>query len=84
MVSVRLSRKDEEALRSEAQKSGESLSQYIRSILLGRNDPQPKATETTLYPVSNSLVASGLAFESQDDTFVPRTSTPYITTTLMG
>lgn len=84
MVSVRLTREEEEALRAEADEKGESLSQYIRDVLHHRSEGLRGTADVRLYPVSNSVVAGGLAFEAQDGSLVPRTSQPYVTTSLAG
>jgi len=84
MVSVRLAPEEQEALRAEASQSGESLSQFIRSALLRRNDSTSEAVDVRLYPSSTTEVSSGLAIEAQDGQLIPRTTQPYVTTVMLG
>ena|ERR1700691_2634479 len=84
MVSVRLSREEEEELRAEADESGESLSQFIRDVLRRRSERLHGTADVGLYPVSTSVVAGGLALEAENGSLVPRTSQPQVTTSLKG
>jgi hypothetical protein len=84
MVSVRLSREEEEELRAEANEHGESLSQFIRDVLRRRSESLHGAADVSLYPSSTSVVGSGLALEAENGSLVPRTSRPYVTTTMIG
>lgn len=84
MISVRLSREEEEALRAEANENGESLSQFIRDVLRQRSEARRGTADVRLYPVSNSVVAGGLAFEAEDGSLLPRTSRPYVSPTQGG
>jgi hypothetical protein len=84
MVSVRLSREEEEELRAEANEHGESLSQFIRGILRRRSDASHGTADVSLYPTTSTVVGSGLALESDDGVLVPRTSQPYVTTSYKG
>ena len=80
MVSVRLAPEEQEALRAEANANGESLSQFIRDVLLHRSEASGGTADVRLYPVSSTTTTSGLAFEAQDGQIVPRTTYPYVTT----
>ena len=84
MVSVRLAPEEQEALRAEAAANGESLSQFIRDVLLRRGDAQHGTADVRLYPASTTVTTSGLAFEVQDGQVVPRTTQPYVTTIVPG
>lgn len=84
MVSVRLAPEEQEALRAEAAEHGESLSQFIRGVLLRRSDELHGTADVGLYPTSTTTTASGLAFEAQDSHIVPRTIHPYVTTIVPG
>jgi hypothetical protein len=84
MVSVRLSREEEEELRAEANENGESLSQFIRDVLRRRSEGLHGTADVRLYPVSSSVVAGGLALEAENGSLVPRTSQPYVTTSVTG
>jgi hypothetical protein len=84
MVSVRLAPEEQEALRAEAAANGESLSQFIRDVLLRRGDALRGTADVRLYPASTTTTASGLAFEAQDGQIVPRTTQPYVTTIVPG
>jgi hypothetical protein len=78
MVSVRLSPEEESLLKVEAAASGETLSQYIRDVLLRRRDAAAVAVDFRLYPVSSTAAASGLAIEAIDGMLVPKTTQPYV------
>lgn len=80
MVSVRLAPEEEAALKAEATASGESLSQYIRDVLLRRNDSEGGTADFRLYPVSSTGTVGGLALEAVDGVLVPRTTQPYVST----
>jgi hypothetical protein len=84
MVSVRLAPEEQEALRAEAAENGESLSQFIREVLLRRGDALRGTADVSLYPSSATMTASGLAFEAQDGEVVPRTTHPYVTSVVPG
>lgn len=85
MVSVRLSREEEEALRAEADEQGESLSQFIRDVLRRRTEGLRSGTaDLRLYSGSSTIVEGGMAFEARDGTLVPRTVQPYITISWSG
>jgi hypothetical protein len=84
MVSVRLAPEEQEALRAEAAANGDSLSQFIRDVLLRRGDALRGTADVRLYPSSTTTTASGLAFEAQDGQIVPRTTQPYVTTIVPG
>jgi hypothetical protein len=78
MVSVRLAPEEEAALKAQAAENGESLSQYIRDLLLQRASTDSGAADFRLYPVSSTGTAGGLALEAVDGTLVPRTTQPYV------
>ena len=78
MVSVRLAPEEEAALKAEAASNGETLSQYIRDVLLRRNAPEAGAADFRLYPVSSTGTAGGLALEATDGALVPKTTQPYV------
>jgi hypothetical protein len=85
MVSVRLSREEEEALRAEADEQGESLSQFIRDVLRRRGEGLRGGTaDLHLYSGTSTTVEGGMAFEAKDGTLVPRTVQPYVTTSWSG
>jgi hypothetical protein len=84
MVSVRLSREEEEQLRLEANEQGESLSQFIRGVLRRRSDTGSGVADVTLYPTTATVVGGGLALEADDGVLVPRTSRPHVTTSYKG
>ena len=85
MVSVRLSREEEEALRAEADEQGASLSQFIREVLRRRNEGLRGGTaDVRLYSSSNTAVEGGIAFEAQEGRLVPRTVQPYVTISWSG
>lgn len=84
MVSVRLSREEEEQLRAEASEHGESLSQFIRGVLSRRTEASPGAADVTLYPTTSTVVGGGLALEADDGVLTPRTSRPHVTTSYKG
>jgi Family of unknown function (DUF6290) len=78
MVSVRLSRGEEENLKRDAEARGLTLSQYIRSVLLRRDEPE-QAFDYRLYAASTTAVTGGLAIEAAGGSFVPKTTTgPYV------
>jgi hypothetical protein len=79
MVSVRLAPEEQEALKTEAAESGETLSQFIRSTLLKRTHSAPSAADLRLYPVSTTVVSGGLAIEAREGQLVPITNRPYVT-----
>lgn len=78
MVSVRLAPEEEAALKEEAAASGETLSQYIRDVLLRRSGAAAGAVDFRLYPVSSTVATGGLAIEAVDGALVPRTTQPYV------
>jgi Mobilization protein NikA len=80
MVSVRLAPEEEAALKDEAAANGETLSEYIRGLLLRRSDAVAGAVDFRLYPVSSTVAAAGLAIEAADGALVPRTTQPYVST----
>ena len=80
MVSIRLAPAEQEALKAEASEHGESLSQFIRELLLRRGHARGGVADVRLYPTSSTAVASGLAIESEDGKLVPRTAHPYVST----
>jgi len=84
MVSVRLSREEEEELRAEANKHGETLSQFVRGVLRRRSDESHGAADVSLYPNSCTVVGGGLALESDHGMIVPRTAQPYVITSYLG
>ncbi len=84
MVSVRLSREEEEELRAEASQNGESLSQFIRDVLRRRSEGLHGTADVSLYPVSSSVVAGGLALEAENGSLVPRTTQPHVVTSVRG
>jgi hypothetical protein len=84
MVSVRLSRGEEEELRAEATENGTSLSQLIRDVLRRRSEGLHGTADVRLYPFSSSVASGGLALEGENGSLVPRTSQPYITTRPIG
>jgi hypothetical protein len=80
MISVRLAPEEQEVLRAEAAANGETLSQFIRDVLLRRSDALRGTADLRLYPASTTTTTSGLAFEAHDGQIVPRTTLPYVTT----
>lgn len=80
MVSVRLAPEEEAALKAEAASSGETLSQYIRDVLLRRIDSETEATDFRLYSVSSTGTVGSLALEAVDGELVSRTTHPYVST----
>lgn len=78
MVSVRLAPEEEATLKAEAVAVGESLSQYIRDVLLRRNDAGAGAADFRLFPASSTGTAGGLALEAVDGVLVPKTTQPYV------
>jgi hypothetical protein len=78
MVSVRLAPEEEEALKAEAAAHGETLSQYIRDVLLRRNAADTDTADFRLYPVSSTVAAGGLAIEAVSGTLVSKTTLPYV------
>ena len=78
MVSVRLAPEEEAALKAEAAANGETLSQYIRDVLLRRNEAQSEAVDFRVYSVSSTATVGALALEAVDGALVPRTSQPYV------
>jgi hypothetical protein len=79
MVSVRLAPDEEAALKAEAAAEGETLSQFIRNVLLRRREATSRTFGPFPYPpVSSTAVAGGLAVEAQDGQLVPRTMQPYV------
>jgi hypothetical protein len=84
MVSVRLSREEEEQLRLEASEQGESLSQFIRGVLGRRSDAGTGVADVTLYPTTTTVVGGGLALEADDGVLTLRTSRPHVTTSYKG
>jgi hypothetical protein len=80
MVSVRLAPEEEAALKAEAAANGETLSQYIRDVLLRRSDLETDATDFRLYSVSSTGNAGSLALEAVDGELVSRTTHPYVST----
>lgn len=78
MVSVRLSPEEESLLKVEAAASGETLSQYIRDVLLKRRAAAAGSADFRLYPVSSTVAASGLAIEASGGALVPKTTEPYV------
>jgi hypothetical protein len=85
MVSLRLSREEEVALRAEADEQGESLSQFIREVLRRRAEGLRGGTaDLRLYSTAYTAVEGGMAFEAKDGTLVPRTVQPYIAISWSG
>jgi hypothetical protein len=84
MVSVRLSREEEEELRAEANKQGETLSEFVRGVLRRRTDAGDGAADVNPFPTSCTVVGSGLALESDHGMIVPRTEQPYMITSYLG
>jgi hypothetical protein len=84
MVSVRLAPEEEAALKEEAAASGETLSQYIRDVLLRRSDAAADSADFRLYPVSSTVAAGGLAIEAADGALVPKTTQPYVSPLMPG
>jgi hypothetical protein len=78
MVSVRLDPDEEAALRAEAAAAGENLSQYIRSLLIRRNDADSGTVDYHLYPVSYTGTPGSLALEAINGKLMPKTSQPYV------
>jgi hypothetical protein len=78
MVSVRLSPEEESLLKVEAAASGETLSHYIRDVLLHRRGAAAGSADYRLYPVSSTAAASGLAIEAVNGVLVPKTTQPYV------
>jgi aspartokinase len=84
MVSVRLAPEEEAALKEEAAASGETLSQYIRDVLLRRSGAAADSADFRLYPVSSTVAAGGLAIEAADGALVPKTTQPYVSPLVPG
>jgi hypothetical protein len=84
MVSVRLSREEEEELRAEANKHGETLSEFVRGVLRRHGDAGDDTVEVSLFPTSCTVVGSGLALEADHGMIVPRTAQPYVITSYLG
>lgn len=84
MVSVRLSREEEEQLCVEAAKQGQSLSQFIREVLRNRGGDDSGVADVTLYSTTATVVGGGLALEANDGVLAPRTSRPHVTTSYTG
>lgn len=82
--SVRLSREEEEQLRVEAAKQGQSLSQFIREVLRNRGGDDSGVADVTLYSTTATVVGGGLALEADDGVLAPRTSRPHVTTSYTG
>jgi hypothetical protein len=84
MVSIRLSPAEQEQLRAEASEQGESLSQFIRNVVLRRNDAPHHVADVSLYPTSGTAVTGGLSLEAHDGELLPRTPRVYFTPTTPG
>lgn len=78
MLSVRLDPEQEAALRAEAAAAGATLSQYIRDLLIRRNDANSGTVDYRLYPVSSTGTPGGLALEAVNGMLVPKTLHPYV------
>jgi len=85
MISVRLSREEEEVLRAEADEQGESLSQFIRDVLRRRSEGlRGDTADVRLYSDTSTVVEGGMAFEARDGMLVPRTTLPYVSISWSG
>lgn len=79
MVSVRLDAEEEAALKTEAAEVGETLSQYIRNLLIRRNvGTGSPAVDYRSYPVSSTGTPGSLAIEAEHGVLVPKTAHPYV------
>ena len=79
MVSVRLDPEEEAALKAEATEHGETLSQYIRNLLVRRNSSADAGVvDYRSYPVSSTGTAGNLAIEAADGALVSKTAQPYV------
>jgi hypothetical protein len=78
MVSIRLSPEEEATLKAEAAAAGETLSQYVRDLLIRHKDADSEAVDYRLYPVSSTGTAGSLALEAVDGSLVPKTAQPYV------
>lgn len=84
MVSVRLSPEEEVALKTEAAQQGETLSQFIRDVLLRRAHAAVGVADVRLYPTSSTVVTVGMALEAEEGRVVPRTPQTYVSPLLPG
>lgn len=78
MVSIRLAPDEESALKAEAAERGQTLSQYLREVLLQHSAPTGGAVDIRNFASSTTAVASGLSFEVEDGQLVPRTAQAYV------
>ena len=79
MISVRLDPEEEAALKAEAAEHGETLSQYIRSLLIRRNgSADTGAVDYRSYPVNSTGTPANLALEADNGMLVPKTTQPYV------
>jgi len=78
MVSVRLDPDEELALKAEAAEHGQTLSQYIRSLLVRRKDVEDEGVDYHAYPVSTTGTGQLALEATQDGLVVPKTSQPYV------
>lgn len=75
MISVRLTPDEAEELRREANSAGESLSEFVRKILVKRSD----SLNPEMFP-SSSTAVSGMALEARLGEFIPVSRDPYVST----
>lgn len=79
MVSVRLDPEEEAALKAEAAEHGETLSQYIRNLLVRRNSSvNTGAVDFRSYPTSSTGTPGNLALEAANGMLVSKTAQPYV------
>jgi hypothetical protein len=79
MVSVRLDPDEEAALKAEAAQHGETLSQYVRNLLVRRDSSaRLGVVDYRSYPVSSTGTPANLALEAENGMLIPRTAQPYV------
>ena len=81
MVSIRLTKDQVEVLRREAEESGESVSEFVRRVLIGYLGG---GTEMNIFGRSATVVGSGIALESRFGQLVPVSSSPYVSALIPG
>ena len=75
MISVRIPVEVEEGLKEEAQRSGESFSELIRSRLSAKLRAERNAADVSLFKSSSTTSSSDVAFEAVAGQLVPKTRT---------
>lgn len=79
MVSVRLAPDEEAVLKAEAAERGQTLSQYLRDVLLQQAEAATGVVDLRQFASTTTAVAGGLSFEAEDGQLVPRMAHGYIT-----